>query len=136
MASDRPVAAPSVVPEEVASSTASQKSAGCLGRDCDVGCGACLVACLLSALHVIGGGYWFFVVQASAPIPAPATLVLINQPVKVNGNPGTPGQSLVANDDVATEASGHAAIDFPDGSLIRMAPNTDVKISGVLLQKN
>jgi hypothetical protein len=115
---------------------ATPQKSGCLGRGCGFGCGGCLVALLLAALLVIGGGYWFFVVQASAPITAPATLVLINQPVKVNGNPGTPGQSLVANDEVATEATGHAAIDFPDGSLVRMAPNTDVKISGVLLQKN
>src|ERR1700674_1115921 len=136
MATDRPLAAPSDVPQQVPSSTAPQKSGGCLGRGCGFGCGGCLVALLLAALLVIGGGYWFFVVQASAPITPPATLVLIKHPVKVNGNPGTPGRSLVANDDVATEASGHAAIDFPDGSLIRMAPNTDVKISGVLLQKN
>src|ERR1700674_1832101 len=89
MASDRPLAAPSDVPQQVPSSTAPQKSGGCLGRGCGFGCGGCLVALLLAALLVIGGGYWFFVVQASAPITAPATLVLINQPVKENGNPRT-----------------------------------------------
>jgi hypothetical protein len=132
MATQPPPASPvPMVPQQ-----ATPQKSGCLGRGCGFGCGGCLVALLLAVLLLVGGGYWFFVVQAAAPITAPATLVLINQPVTVNGNPGTPGQSLVANDDVATEATGHAAIDFPDGSLIRMAPNTDVKISGILLQKN
>ena len=91
---------------------------------------------VLVGLLFVGGGYWFFVVQASAAVTAPATLVVFNQPVEVNGNPGTAGESLNANDDVQTKPTGHAAIQFPDGSYIRLAPSSDVKITGVQLQKN
>jgi hypothetical protein len=94
------------------------------------------VVLLLVTLLFVGGGYWFFVVQASAAVTAPATLVVFNQPVEVNGNPGSAGQPLNANDDVQTKPTGHAAIQFPDGSFIRMAPSSDVKIAGVQLQKN
>jgi len=119
-----------MVPQQAAPPAAPRRS-GCFG----CGCGGCLVVVLLVVLLFFGGGYWFFVIQASAAVTAPATLVLINQPVTVNGNPGTPGQSLYANDDVATQASGHADIQFPDGSYVRMSPDTDVTISSVQLQK-
>lgn len=87
-------------------------------------------------LLFVGGGYWFFVVQAQAAVTAPATLILFNQPVTVNDSPGAAGQPLNANDDVKTEATGHAAIQFPDGSYVRMSPSTEVRITGVQLQKN
>lgn len=91
---------------------------------------------VLAFLLAIGGGWWFLVVQASAAVTAPATLILFNQPVEVNGNPATPGQPLNANDEVVTKPTGHAAIQFPDGSYVRMSPGADVKITSVQLQKN
>ena len=83
-----------------------------------------------------GAGYFFFVVQASAAISAPASLVVINQPITVDHNPGTPGESLNAGNTVSTGDGGHGAIDFPDGSYMRMAPDTTVQITSVQLQKN
>jgi len=87
-------------------------------------------------LLLLGSGYWFFVVQASAAVTAPASLILFNQPVTVNASPATPGQPLNAGDEVATKATGHAAIQFPDGSYVRMSPGTTVHINSVQLQKN
>ena len=113
---------------------ARAKRSGCLG--CSFGCGGCLLAVVLIALLVVGGGYYFFVVQASAAISAPASLVVINQPITVNGNPGTPGESLNGGDSVSTGTGGHGAIDFPDGSYMRLAPDTTVQINSVQLQKN
>lgn len=110
------------------------KRSGCLG--CSFGCGGCLLVVVLIFLLVAGGGYYFFVVQASAAITAPASLVVINQPISVNGNPGTPGESLNAGDSVSTGTAGHGSIDFPDGSYMRLSPETTVQISGVQLQKN
>src|SRR5205085_594138 len=103
------------------------------------GCGCSCLGCLgvvgLVSLLLLGSGYWFFVAQASAAVTAPATLVVFNQPVTVNHNPTTPGQSLNAGDEVATQAGGHAAIQFPDGSYVRMSPGTTVQITSVQLQK-
>jgi hypothetical protein len=90
---------------------------------------------VLVALLVLGSGYWLFVVQASAAVTAPATLVVYNQPVTVDHKPGTPGQALNAGNEVATQAKGHAEIAFPDGSFVRMSPDTTVQITSVQLQK-
>jgi len=111
--------------------TTPKKSSGCFG----CGCGGCLVVVILVVLLVGGGGYWFFVVQASAAVTAPATLILFNQPVTVNSDPSTPGEALNANDTVATQAGGHASIQFPDGSYIRMSPQTTVQVTSIQLQK-
>ena len=89
---------------------------------------------VLAVLLVIGGGVYFFAAQAAAPVTAPATLVLINQSVTVNQKPGTPGEALNANDDVKTDGKGHANIQFPDGSIMRMAPNSEVQVTQVQLQ--
>ncbi|HUE67981.1 MAG TPA: FecR family protein [Candidatus Acidoferrum sp.] len=107
---------------------------GCFG--CSLGCGGCLLVLVLIALLIGGGGWYFFVVQASAAITAPASLVVISQPITVDGNPGTPGQSLNPGNTVSTGSGGHGAIDFPDGSYMRLAPGSTVQINSVQLQKN
>ena len=136
MAIQPPPTTPATLTPQRATPPTAPRRVSCFGRSCGCGCGGCLVAVLLVALLFVGGGYWFFVVQAAAAVTAPATLVVFNQPVEVNGNPGTAGQPLNANDDVQTKATGHAAIQFPDGSYARMSPSSEVKITSVQLQKN
>jgi hypothetical protein len=109
---------------------------GCFGRSCGCSCLGCAGVVVLAALLLLGSGYWFLVAQASAAVTAPATLVVFNQPVTVNHNPSTPGQPLNAGDEVATQSGGHAAIQFPDGSYVRMSPSTTVQISSVQLQRS
>jgi len=115
---------------------ATPKKGGCFGRGCGFGCGSCLVIVLVFVLLIVGGGWWFFVVQASAAVTAPATLVVISQPITVDGNPATAGESLNAGNTVATGTSAHGAIDFPDGSYLKLAPETSVQVTSVQLQKN
>src|SRR6266550_3818918 len=125
-----------IQPTPIPSTPAAPKKGGCLGRGCGFGCGSCLVVVLLVVLLIVGGGWWFFVAQASAAVTAPATLVVINQPITVDGNPATAGESLNAGSTVATGAAAHGAIDFPDGSFMRLAPQTSVQVTSVKLQKN
>jgi hypothetical protein len=106
----------------------------CLG----CGCGGCLIAIVLVVLLVAGGGYYFFVVQAQAAVPSPAALLVITTPVDVDTNnsgfhPGRPGQELTAGNSVRTGDGGHAAIQFPDGSYVRMAPATTVTLTSAQL---
>ena len=89
----------------------------------------------LAVVLAVGGGWYFFVIQASASVIAPASLVLFNQTVTVNQKPATPGQPLNTGDDVKTDAHGHAAIQFPDGSTARMAPSSELQITQVQLQR-
>jgi len=134
MAIEPPPAPPATQP--AAPPPAARKSGGCFGRGCGYGCGGCLLVFVLALLLAVGGGWYFLVVQASAAVTAPATLVVFNQTVTVNGNPGVPGQALNANDDVKTQETGHAAIQFPDGSYVRMSTGTEVRVTSVQLQKN
>jgi hypothetical protein len=87
-------------------------------------------------LLVGGSGYYFFVVQAQAAVSAPAALAVINQPVEVDGNPGIAGEALNPNNTVHTGAGGRAAIQFPDGSYVRLSPDTSVTLTAAQLQKN
>src|SRR5579864_8563604 len=132
MAIQPPPAPP--VQQQGAPPTAPARS-GCFGRGCGCGCGSCLLIVLLVALLAVGGGYWVFVVQASAAVNASAALVVFNQPVTVNDHPAIPGQALSVGNVVATQAGGHAAIQFPDGSIVRMLPGTTVTLTALQLQK-
>src|SRR6266571_8674164 len=132
MAIQAPPTAP--VPAQSAPPITPQKS-GCFGRGCGCGLGGCLLVVILAVLLVAGSGYWFFVVQASAAVSAPATLVLFNQPVTVDHKTATPGEPLNAGQEVATQDKGNAAIQFPDGSYLKLSPSTTVQIQEVQLQK-
>ena len=129
----QPPPAPTV-PQQAGPPTAPRRG-GC-GRGCGVGCGGCLLVVVLALLLVGGSGYYFFVVQAQAAVAAPAALLLINNPVDVDGNPAIAGEALNPNNTVHTGAGGHAAIQFPDGSFIRMSPETTVTLTAAELQKN
>ena len=105
---------------------------------CGCGCGGCLLAIVLIVLLVAGGGYCLFVVQAQAAVPSPAALLVITTPVDVDTDhtgfhPGRPGQQLTAGNSVRTGEGGHAAIEFPDGSYVRMAPATVVTVTAAQL---
>src|SRR5690349_10564181 len=100
------------------------RKGGCMGRGCGCSCLGCLGVGALVAL------------QPSAAVTAPATLIVFSQPVTVNSRPSRPGQALNAGDEVQTQAGGHAAIQFPDGSYGRMSPGTTVQVNSVQLQRN
>src|SRR5258708_14101739 len=121
-------------PQPSPPSTAPRKGGG-FGRGCGFGCGGCLLVIGLAVLLAVGGGYYFFVVQAQAAVNAPAALVVVNQPVDVDGHPGIPGQALNPGNAIHTGAGAHAAIQFPDGSYVRMSPDTSVTLTAVQLQK-
>lgn len=124
-----------VVPQQ-APPAAPAKKGGCFGRGCGCGCGGCLLVVVLAGLLVFGSGYYFLVLQAQAAVSAPAALAVINQPVTVDGNPGIPGEALNLGNTVQTGTGGHAAIQFPDGSYVRLSPDTSVTLTEVQLQKN
>jgi hypothetical protein len=111
---------------------ATPKKRGCFG----CGCGGCLVVVLVAVLLAAGSGYYFFVIQAQAAVAAPAALMVINQPVDVNQRPGIPGEMLNPSDTVHTGAGAHAAIQFPDGSFVRLSPDTTVTLTAAQLQKD
>ena len=113
----------------------AKKGRSCLG----CGCGGCLLAIVLVVLLVFGGGYYFFIAQAQAAVPAPAAVLVVSTPVDVDTNNSAgfhtarPGQEVNAGNSVRTGDQGHAAIQFPDGSYVRLAANTTVTVTAAQL---
>src|SRR4029077_15608361 len=106
-----------------------------------MGCLGSLCAFLVVLLLLVGGGWYFFVVQAQAGVPAPAALVVFSAPVDVGRDDSgyrtaVPGEPLTAGSSVRTGQGGHAAIQFPDGSFIRMAPETIATVTAAQLNKD
>ena len=115
------------------------KKSGCAG--CGFGCLGCVGVFVVIVLLMVGGGWYFLVVQAQASVPAPAAVVVYTTPVEVGrGDSGyrtaIPGEALTAGSSVRTGDSGRAAIQFPDGSFIRLASNTTVTVTAAQLNKD
>lgn len=116
-----------------------KKKGGCAG--CGFGCLGCLGVFIALALLAVGGGWYFFVVQAQAGVAAPAALVVYSPPVDIGHNDSgyrtaVPGEPLTAGDSVRTGHAGHAAVEFPDGSFIRMSPDTTLTVTSAQLNKD
>ncbi len=116
-----------------------RKKSGCAG--CGAGCLGCLGAFVVVVLLLVGGGWYFFVVQAQAGVPAPAALIVFSAPVDVGRDDSgyraaVPGEPLTAGSSVRTGHGGHAAIQFPDGSFIRMSPDTTATVTAAQLNKD
>ncbi len=125
-------------PAPVAPAPPAKKS-GCAGYG--FGCLGCLGVFVVLVLLLVGGGWYFFVVQVQAGVPAPAALVVFNAPVDVGRNDSgyrtaVPGEALTSGSSVRTGDGGHAAIQFPDGSFIRMAQDTIVTVTAAQLNKD
>jgi len=122
-----------------AAAPAPPKRSGCAG--CSTGCLGCLGVFVIVLLLLVGGGYFFFVAQASSGISSPAALLVATDPVEVGHNdsgyqPAKTGQSLDAGTSVRTGHTGRATIQFPDGSLTRLAPDTTVTIQAAKLNSS
>ena len=112
------------------------RKSGCAG--CSLSCLGCLGVIVLVIALLLGGGYFFLVAQAQAGVPAPASLLVASTPVDVGKNdsgyqPATSGQALSAGNSVRTGHTGHATIQFPDGTLTRLSPDTTVTIQAAQL---
>jgi hypothetical protein len=119
-----------------AAAPAPPKKSGCMG--CSLGCLGCLGVVAILLLLMVGGGYFFFIAQAQGGVASPAALLVASTPVEVGHNdsgyqPATTGQSLDAGTSVRTGHTGRATIQFPDGSLTRLAPDTTVTIQAAQL---
>lgn len=104
------------------------------------GCGGCLVAILAVVVLVVGGVYLLALREAEAGTPSPATLVVFASKTELRaGGQGyqeaSTGQALTGGDSVRTDATGHASIQFPDGSLTRLAPGTELTLSDANLAR-
>ena len=106
-----------------------------------MGCGGCLLVIVLVFVLLAGSGYFFLVAQAQSGVASPAALLVFSTPVEVGHNdsgyrPAASGQSLNGGDSVRTGETGKASIQFPDGSITRVAPCTTVTLQSAQLTKD
>ena len=92
------------------------------------------MAVLVAAVLVVAGGFYFVTQQAQAGVPAPAALLVFKDKVQVGHNDSgygdaTGGEKLDAGASVKTDGTGRAAIQFADGSLLRIATDTRVTLT-------
>src|SRR5260370_5635306 len=113
----QPPPAPAV-PQQGVPPPAPRKG-GCFG----CGCGGCLLVVVVALLLVGGSGYYFFVVQAQAAIAAPSALVVIYQPVDINGNAAIAGESRSPNDTLPTGPGRQPSVHVPAGCSPRVPPS-------------
>ena len=115
-----------------------KKKRGCFG----CGCGGCLLSILLIVVLVAAAIFFFAILPASAGSDTPATLSVFVPNTAVSGSQngsygnGTTGQILNPGSWVKTDAGGRGGINFPDGSVTRLAPNTQVGITQATLDSH
>src|SRR5579859_2201400 len=127
---------PGAQPAPAAAPPPPAKKSGCAG--CSISCLGCVGVIALVIILLIGGGYFFLVAQAQAGVASPASLLVASTPVDVGHNdsgyqPATSGESLDAGSSVRTGNTGHATVQFPDGSLMRVSPDTTITIQAAQL---
>jgi len=115
-----------------------KKRRGCFG----CGCGGCLLAILLVIVLVAAAIFFFAILPASAGSDTPTTLSVFVPNTQVSSNQngtyagGTTGQVLNPGTWVKTDQAGRGAINFPDGSITRLAANTQVGITQATLDSH
>ena len=99
-----------------------------------------LVALVLLILLIAGGVVWLNI-AAQAQVNAPAVLT-VYQPAASTSHNGADftaaatGAIIQAGDTVKTDTKGRAAITLPDGTITRLASNTDVKLDSAHFTKS
>jgi hypothetical protein len=99
-----------------------------------------ILALLIVVLVVAGAASWLNT-SAAASTSAVATLTIFRMTTSVAHNGGeyagaTTGSIVQAGDGVKTDATGRAAIQLPDGTLTRLASNTEFTLSSAHFAKD
>ncbi len=100
-----------------------------------------LIVALVVVILIVGGLIIGLNVAASAATSVGATLTTFVPAVSVSRGGGafataTSGAIIEAGDGVKTDAKGRAQIKFPDGSITRLASNTEIQLSAAHFSKD
>ena len=107
-----------------------RKRGGCLG---------CFIP-LLVIVALIGGGLFLLTSAANAAVPVPAQLLVVTPAASlVHDRAATAAKSgtlVHEGDGVRTDAKGRAVVQFSDGSVTRVAPNSEITLDSAKFNKN
>ena len=95
---------------------------------------------LVILVVVVGGGFYWLNSTAQAAVNAVATLTVFQPDVSVAHNggafaSGTTGSIVQPGDGVKTDAKGRGAITLPDGTLTRLASDTEITLTAAHFSK-
>src|ERR1700674_4225178 len=96
---------------------------------------------LVILVVIVGGGFYWLNSSAQAAVNANATLTVFQPNVSVAHNGGTfvtgaTGSIVQPADGVKTDAKGCGAIQLPDGTLTRLASNTEITLTAAHFSKS
>ena len=107
-----------------------RKRGGCLG---------CFIP-LIVIVALLAGGLFLLTSAANAAVPVPAQLLVVTPAASlVHGGAATAAKSgtlIHEGDGVRTDARGRAVVQFSDGSVTRVAPNSEITLDSAKFNKN
>jgi hypothetical protein len=100
-----------------------------------------LLTALLLLIVVVAGGIYWLNLSAQAAVNVSATLTVYQPAASVARSGGdystaTTGEQVQAGDKVKTDEKGRAAIQLPDGTLTRLASQTELTLDAAQFAKN
>ncbi len=101
-----------------------------------------LLIVLVVLILIVGGGIFWLNSTAQAEVNAPATLTVYQPTASLaRGTSGafaaaTSGTQVQAGDSVKTDTKGRASIQLPDGTLTRLASDTQITLDAAHFSKN
>jgi FecR-like protein len=99
-----------------------------------------LLIMLVLLVVIVGGGFYWLNSSAQAAVNANATLTVFQPNVSVAHNggafvTGATGSMVQPGDGVKTDAKGRGAIQLPDGTLTRLASDTEITLTAAHFSK-
>ena len=93
---------------------------------------------LVLVVALVGGGIFWLNTSAQAAVNVSGTLTVYQPTASISKNGGTfnsatSGTQVQAGDSVETDPKGRASLQLPDGTLTRLASDTEIKLDAAKL---
>ncbi|GAC1614193.1 MAG: hypothetical protein NVS9B1_23430 [Candidatus Dormibacteraceae bacterium] len=103
------------------------------------GCFGCLLPFLI-IIAVLGGGFYFLVANAAASVSVPAQLLVVTPTTTLthsgSAQPAKSGALVHEGDSIRNDDKGRSMVQFEDGSIIRLAPATQVTLASAQFDRH
>lgn len=100
-----------------------------------------LLIILVLVIALVGGGIFWLNISAQAAVNVSGTLTVYQPTASIGKNGGaftsaTSGAQVQANDSVKTDTKGRASLQLPDGTLTRLAGDTEIRLDAAHFTKS
>jgi hypothetical protein len=100
-----------------------------------------LLIVLVLVIALVGGGIFWLNTSAQAAVNVSGTLTVYQPTASISKGGGaftgaTSGTQVLAGDSVKTDTKGRASLQLPDGTLTRLASDTEIKLDAAHFTKS